>query len=340
MPRRTLLLAGLGVTAGLSGCTSPTIDRGGSGTGSGTGRGGTSSGGTGAQQPGASTTPVTGASEAAATETRLTALTIGVLAKKGDEAPSTRQQAILAQIRDAHLDHLRALGTADPTRPSGTDAGADPTTPSPSPAPSSLKDAISALVSAETTAADGYRRRMVGTQGDLALFWASMMAADQSHARALGSDQARSGTAAGRQRSAPTAVTAAQALAQLLAQVDAALYGYEAGLARLSGSAASRASKRITGLYQLRDTVTAKIAAGGGQPSPAAAVYVLDPKPTTLTAAHRLLAGMETRLQPYLGQWLTSATGPDLSTASSALSTAVSAGLDWGGPLDRWPGYP
>lgn len=290
---------------------------------------------------------VVGAAEATANETRLAALTAGVLARTGDGAPSKSQRLVLGQIRDAHLDHLQALGAPDPTQPGA--AGAIPLpSPSPSPAPTrsgaetetETDDAIAALIEQEQGAAAGYRQRVTVAQGDLALFWASLAVADAGYARALGSEKSRSATPLGRQRGTLTALTEAEAMTQLLAQTNAALYGYEAALARLSGAEARSAAKRITSFYRLRDILSATIIEAGGRPSSAAPVYLLDPKPTTVTSAHRLMAAVETRMQPYLGQWVRTSGGPNRTSAVSALSGSVSTGLDWGAPLDRWPGWP
>ncbi len=70
---------------------------------------------------------------------------------------------------------------------------------------------------------------------------------------------------------------------------------------------------------------------------------MLKPEPTDAASARTLAATLETRIQPFLGQWLRTAagsgTGSDRQTAQSALEAAVSAGLGWGAPLNFWPGW-
>ena len=331
----------MGILLGVGGCTNPASTGGGNGGGTGgaTGSGSGSPGRpTGSGGSGAPPTPIAGAAEAAATESRLAAVAIGVLDRTGDNAPTTRLRTILEQIRDAHLAHLSVLQSADPGQPG---AGAPVATPSALSMPSAsakLSEAVKALIKQEQTAALDYQTRVGAAPPEIALFWASMYEASRSFAQALGSDDARS-TALGLQRSPLAELDQANSMSQLLAQLNAALYGYEAALARLSGAEVTNANERIIGIYRLRDTLRVKILAAGGQPSPAAPAYVLDPKPTSRKAAHRLMAALETRMQPYLGQWLRTSTGKDRTAALKALSSSVSVGLVWGAPLNRWPGW-
>lgn len=327
-----MLLAGLGILLGVDGCTNPAIRGGGTGTGSRSPGGRTGSGGS-----GGSPSPI---AEAVATEARLAALAIGVLARTGDNAPTSRLRTILEQTRDAHLDHLSALRSTDPGQPGGTAPVATPSALSMPSASAKLSEAVKALIKQEQTAALGYQPRVGAAPAEIALLWASLYSASRSFAQALGSDDARSSTPLGLRRGRLAELDEARSRSQLLPQLNAALYGYEAALARLSGAEATDANERIIGIYQLRDTMRAKILAAGGQPSPAAPAYLLDPKPTGRTAAHKLMAALETRLQPYLGQLLCTSAGADRTTALGALSSSVSVGLVWGAPLNRWPGWP
>lgn len=329
------MLAGVGILLGTGGCTNPAIN--GSG---GSGRATSSTGqGNGSGGSGAPPSPIAGATEAIAAEARLAALAIGVLARTGDNAPSKRMRTILEQIRDAHLAHLSALHSADPRQPDGGVPVATPSALSVPSATAKVSEAVKALIKQEQTAALDYQKRVGAAPAEIALLWASLCESSRSFAQALDSDDARSSTPLGLQRGPLAQLDQAQSSSQLLTQLNAALYGYEAALARLSGSQATDANERIIGIYQLRNTMRAKIIAAGGQASPAAPAYVLDPKPTSLKTALKLMAALETRMQPYLGQWLGTSVGKDRTAALGALSSSVSVGLVWGAPLNRWPGW-
>ena len=335
-----MLLAGVGLVLGASGCTSPAID----GSGNGTGGERTSGNGGGRSGTGGSTgsaTPLPGAAEAVALETRLASLAVGVLTKTGSTAPSSRQKLILGQIRDAHLDHARALGSSDPLEP-GSSAAVPTSQPTPPPATVApeLEDAIAALIAIEKSAVSTYQANAGAATETATLLWASLTAASHGYADVLGSDSGRSRTPLGQTRKPLAQLTELDALSQLLGQIDACLYGYPAALAKLSGSATTTAARRISSYYRLRDQVTAQIVAGQATPPAAAAVYVLDPEPTGASSASRLAAALETRIQPYLGQWVRRATGADRTKALTTLLSSVSAALGWGGALDRWPGWP
>ncbi len=328
-----MLLGGLGLVLGASGCTNPAID----GSGNGTGGAGNSGnrGGRSGTAAGGPTLP--GAAEAVVLETRLASLAVGVLAKTGSTAPSARQKLILGQIRDAHLDHVRALVSPDPVEPGSAAAIA---TPEPATVAPELADAIAALIALEKSAVSTYQANTGSATETATLLWASLTAASHGYADALDSDSGRSRTPLGQNREPLAQLSELDAMSQLLGQIDACLYGYPAALAQLSGSATTTAARRISSYYQLRNQLTAQMVAGRATPPAAAAVYVLDPDPSGAASATRLAAALETRIQPYLGQWVRTATGADRTKALTALLSAVSAGLGWGGALNRWPGWP
>lgn len=351
-PRRAVLAAGLGTgLAGLlaaAGCgsdptTRPTPTSGPSGL--------PLPGGSPAGSPEPSDPPVAGATEAAALEAALAARATALLARTGSKAPDGRLRRILGQVRDAHLAHVAALTSPDPTDPAATPGGpsASPSvTPSPSasgrasgsPAGGSTDAAIASLIGAERAAARAHRARITGPASELVLLWTSLSAAAQSYATALDASASRGATVGGRTRLPLAPLTEVQARQQLLAQTYAAIYGYQAAVPFLSGGDQDDAFARITGYLRLRDSLRAGLVADGAQPPAADPAYQVSPRPTDDDSATALLAGIETRIQPFLGQWVRTATGADRSAALSRLLSTVTLALGLGAPLDRWPGWP
>ncbi len=254
---------------------------------------------------------------------------------------SSGQRKLVAAVRDAHLQHVAALSSPQPT--------SRPVSPLPSATPSraevarrSLAQSLSLLARNEQRQASRADGAAIDATGFDALLWGSLSVAATSYAAAL--------TAKGQ---VPTAVTArehrpmaamsdVEALQAMVRQLHALVFGYQLALGRLpaSGSNGRRALASLGDRRRLRDRLEQELIRRSANVPAAAPAYVPSVKPTTAGRAATLIRQMETALRPFCGLWLASATKiDDRRWALDTLAETDATARSWGASLTAWPGW-
>ena len=127
----------------------------------------------------------------------------------------------------------------------------------------------------------------------------------------------------------------------LLRQLHALVFGYQAAYPAFRGPEAKVVFDLLYRRREERDRLTAWLRERGQTVPAAEAAYALPGQPADRPRAVQLLAQMEIAYQPFAGAWVAAATDPGSRRAAlEALEEAVRLGLQWGGPLARWPGWP
>ncbi|WP_375431161.1 DUF4439 domain-containing protein [uncultured Friedmanniella sp.] len=319
--RRSLLAAGLAVLT--TGCTlsDPAI------------RGGSlpvSPSSSGTASP---TTPAkpSASAVAAVAERRLADLAERV--RTGSPKPSAARRALLRVVGATHLERATALAAADPaSRPVGQ----------PPPAVAATgKATLARLVTAERAAAAQYRRAAESSSGLTALLWGSMAVASSRYAAALAA--ADTPTAAAPRRHQPMAlVPDTTAVADLVAGLHAAVYGYQLALGRLEPGSATH-DRAVDGLRDRRlllGQLVERLDAAGADVPAAKPAYVPDPTPRDAKTAARLIRNLELALVPFGGLWLAAAArAADRRRALEVLTDTVARSERWGAEVLPWPGW-
>ncbi len=141
---------------------------------------------------------------------------------------------------------------------------------------------------------------------------------------------------AGRPRSRPDIA----ALEAALAAEQAASYGYGIVGSHLTGAPFAAAAADCVAHERARDSLTGLIAARGGRPRPAAAVYRMPIKVSTPERARSLAILLERQVTAaYLG--LVAVSDPALRTfAADHMRAAAVRAARWGGRPQAFPGLP
>lgn len=239
----------------------------------------------------------------------------------------TGTDALATRRREAHAAHLLALALPDPAL-----RLPDPARATPTPAPPVTGGDYRRLA---TAAGSSHRKAAIAASGSAAQFWAALAAFARSSTAArtiAGSDP----------RPQPEPVSGADAMAQLLTQVHAAIFGYQAALAPLRPSAQqdarARAARRLAALIDLRDDLSERLVAAKAEPPVAEPGYDLGAL-TTPAESTALQTRLEDGLQPWLGRWVRAVDDDGRTAAVDALLDTVAAAVALGATVSVWPGY-
>jgi hypothetical protein len=251
------------------------------------------------------------------------------------------QRAALSAIRNAHLAHVAALRSPEPTsRPTPTAAATQRSNPSLERL--SLAAALPALIKAERAAATAARRAALGAHGFDALLYGSLSIAASRYAAALASKDPVPFAKPIPPRGLP-ALSDVQAVQDVVAQLHALIYGYQLAIGKLP-VLSKRHQRAVAELLQqriLRDRLIAILTRRGAavpaaEPAYVPAVRVHDP-----ASAARSIRLMRSALLPYCGLFLAAAASPaDRSFAFDTLNDAAEIAGAWGAALTTWPGWP
>lgn len=250
----------------------------------------------------------------------------------------------MAQAFDVHVTALLARRPElRPTEQPAPEPGWTPALrPSPTVAlPAGNRDrAVRVVLDQLDKATTDHRRNALGSNGSIALVWGSLAAYAGSAAVALEANLTRP---------APPMVpihaaspwSDMEAAQQVLRQVHALVYGYQAAIPWFRGAEFQSAYDTLVRRRELRDQLTRQLRDAGMIAPPAAAAYTLPLQPRDRSTAAEMLARMETAFAPFAGGWLAAATdGETRGEALQALEEATVLGIRWGGPLVVWPGWP
>ena len=345
LSRRRLLGRGLGVgaallTVGVSGCTpsDPSVS-----TGNETSLPSAASSTSTRPKPSAPRTPEARSSALASGEQQLADLAAAVLSGPRGDDLSKSQRRFLTALRDAHLRHVAALRSPQPTtRPMTPGATATPGNASSSVAKLSVKKSLSLLARREKSQAAAARRVATDATGFDALLSGSISVAARSYAAALTSEDEASIDIADEAPRPMTAVSDVAGVQSMVRQLHALVYGYQIALGRLSRSSADgrRAIRSLRRHRELRDRLEDALVKRSASVPAAAGAYVPTVKPTTAGRSRRLIRGMEVAFQPFCGLWLASATtGGDRRLALKTLEQTMDNARAWGADLTVWPGW-
>ena len=331
LSRRDALLALLGMSVALAGCTRDTPP---------------------AQEPLAessnstSSTPATatgspaatpqGTSESAAIELALADLAGATLSGRQRSSLTRAQRELLSAVRGGHLDHATALHSPEPTsRPEPS------STTSPRPGTVAPKKAIAALIKQERSAASRHAKSALGSTGFDALLWASMSVAASSYASALAAGKAHATEKS--PRSQLPELAEPDAISELVAQLHALVYGYQLaiGQLRVLSRARARAVTELRRIRVLRDRLVAILAARSTDAPVPQAAYVPSVRVHDAASAGQLIEQMQSALLPHCGLFLASAsTASNRKLAFDTLAGTAATARSWGAPLTAWPGWP
>jgi len=131
---------------------------------------------------------------------------------------------------------------------------------------------------------------------------------------------------------------AVPALQAALAAENAAIFGYGAAGAHLTGSSRAAAAKDWTAHNRARDTLAAMISARGATPAAAQAFYQLPFRVRNASSAARLAAYLEDGVtRAYLG--LVAVGDPRLRRfGAMAMQAAAQRAASWRGSTEPFPG--
>ena len=128
--------------------------------------------------------------------------------------------------------------------------------------------------------------------------------------------------------SAPSSVTATQALTSVIRGLDAAIYGYGIVGSHLSGSEQKKAKKAMTTLNRQRLSFMLVV---GAQVNPEAVAYQIPFPVTDSNSAKRLAALLEITLIPLFTTAAQATTGPVQTAALLAKTKAAARAAIWAG---------
>ncbi|MGI3780103.1 MAG: DUF4439 domain-containing protein [Janthinobacterium lividum] len=329
--RRDLLRLGL-VLPVLTGCSvSPGV----------TPRPGTSDGGAPVTPGAASPARAPRVPAVADAEQALSAYAGAILSGPHRKDLSGDRHRLLTFLRDAHADHAVALAGDDPSaRP--TTAAPSPRATAPNLAGLSLDGSLKRLAQQEASQATAHRRTVAGASGLAALLSGSLAVAADSYAAALGASTTPSVSAKKARRPAALLSDVA-ATQQLVAQLDAVVYGYQLAIGKLkyASSARRRAVSELAASRRLLDTEIAFLLSRKADVPAAEPAYAPSPPVRSSADAGRLVRGMRARLEPFVGLTLAAAATPAARTQALGLLTSTCrTARSWGAPLQAWPGWP
>jgi hypothetical protein len=296
-------------------------------------------------RPTSSTAPPAEArsSALASAEQRLADLAAAILAGPRRDDLSKSQRTLLTAVRDAHLRHVAALRSPQPTSRPGTPAAtAAPGSSSSSVAKLSVRKSLSLLAGREKSQAAAARRVATGATGFDALLSGSISVAARSYAAALTTTGPVSMRGTGEPPAPMTAVSDVAGVQSVVRQLHALVYGYQLALGRLSRSSADgqRALRSLRRHRRLRDRLEDTLVKRSAGVPAAAGAYVPTVEPSTAGRSRRLIRGMEVAFQPFCGLWLASATtAADRRLALDTLEQTVDTARAWGSDLSVWPGW-
>ena len=326
MNRRAMLIFSGAVALSLTGCTQDGPQTSGRGRSS-------------APAPQTPTpTPVPGTVEAAERENDLAAFSAAALDRFEDRL-SAADRNLLTNLRDAHLAHAAVLTQPNPPAPSASTPAAPPALGH------GPKAARARLKSLETKAAKAYSGLALSPTGpedhlgDLALLWASLATASTCYAAACSRGSNPGSEVVGDHRTNVAVAGPDTAVHDLLEQCYAIIFGYQTALAALSGSRADHARSRMAGYRDLRDQLADQLS-DQRLPVPAPhAAYRLPVQPTSDTRSAQLIGRMESRMLPYLGQWLRTASSDDRRRSLDTMIETAQDAQTWSPKIIVWPGY-
>ncbi|QDP96280.1 DUF4439 domain-containing protein [Microlunatus elymi] len=322
--------------------------------------------------PSPTPTPLPGTVEAAATEDALAGYAHAMLTRYDDlEAAGKR---LITRIRDAHVAHAAVLNSTDPTavpaptsgastptssataptgsatppgeggsaaQPGGCSCSSQPTTP----LPTSSTKALKTLRAMETKAAAAHRKRALAPTGPqdqlpwLTLLWGSLSSAAASYAQALAEGLDPGEAPLQDHRVAVELPSATGAVQSLVEQCYAVIFGYQAALAKLSGSTADHARSSLAGYRDLRDQLSGWLTGQDTDVPAAHAAYRLPIQPTNSSRAAALIGTMEDQLLPFLGQWLATTEHDQQRALDTMITGSRNVGY-WSDKINLWPGWP
>lgn len=335
LDRRHALLVFLGLPVALVGCTrnDPQVlePRGeASSTGSSTAAMPTPT-----SAPASPPTPSRGMSDAAAIELAMANLAGATLTGKQHTQLTSAQRALLAVVRAGHLDHAAALRSPEPTsRPAPT----SPTSAKPGTLPP--KKALAALIKQERTAASRHGKTALGSSGFEALLWTSMSVAASSYASALSAGKAVP-MAPTTRRQLPS-LSETDAVAELVSQLHALIYGYQHAIGKLPvvSKARARAVAELLRARILRDQLIGILTSRSAEVPVAKAAYVPSVRVHNATTAGLLIRRMQSALLPHCGLVVAAAGNPGVRRlAFDTLASTARTARSWGAPLPVWPGW-
>lgn len=336
--RRSLLIFGLAGGFGLASCTSPSElpD----------------------PEPSASATPtpdpLPGMVYAAADERRLAEFAEAMADTFADDL-DTGDRRLLAALADAHHRHAAVLAAPDPLALPGPEPTPPPTSSpsarasgSPSASAPSVGGnphrAFERLAAMETDAAEGYRwyadppRGPEDQLGLLGLLWGSLAAASTMYAEACDRRRNPGREPVGVTRLPAELPSPTEAMHHVVAQCYPMIFGYQTAIAKLSGSRGDHARAVLSGYRDLRDVLSSELVGEEVDVPTARAAYELPVQPEDDASAAELLAIMERRMLPHLGQWL--ATAEDRTAALDAMINTARETQIWSPAIMVWPGWP
>ena len=263
--------------------------------------------------------------------------TTGASSPTSGSSPTVTPEATTAGSGSA----TNSAGASGSALPTGTATGS-PTAPT---LPKSPAKAIKKLRALETKASAAHRKRALDPTGPqdqrgwLTLLWGSLATAADDYARALTAGRDPGAHPDQDHRVAVKLPDAATAVQNLVEQCYPIIFGYQAAIAGLSGSAADHARSSLAAHRALRDQLSKWLTEQKADVPNAHAAYDLPVQPTSPSRAAKLLGTMEDQLLPYLGQWLASSKDDQESGLTAMITGTRNVGY-WTHKINIWPGWP
>lgn len=248
---------------------------------------------------------------------------------------SKDQLALLAAVRAGHLDHVGALNSPEATN---EPVSAPPASPQPGTLP--VDQTLASLIKRERAAARSHAKTARASSGFPALLWASMSVAASSYASALSNESAV--RIASSKRHPLPAVSADQAVAELVAQLHALVYGYQLAIGRLPvlGKRRVRAVAELLRVRILRERLISILTKHSVKVPVPMSAYVPSVRVHDAASAGKLIAHMQSALLPFCGLFVAAAKGDSRKLAFDTLDATARTARSWGAPLSAWPGWP
>lgn len=245
----------------------------------------------------------------------------------------------LAAVSQAHRLHAAALQADEPlSRPS-------PVSTSPQPSSKKNKDSSKERKALSRQRAEQLKtvRKYAGAGAESENGLRSLLLGSLAAFAAAAPTLAGSGTVALTTPSPQVLATSeGVAASDLLRQLYAIVYGYQAAAAPLSPGSKAREEcmDRLAAHERLRDTLVDALSASKTEVPVADAVYALPYQVSDAKNSAKLRAEMESALLPYLGGWLAVAGDSRVSRLSMAgLAAGATTAAKLGGKVPAWPGF-
>jgi hypothetical protein len=133
-------------------------------------------------------------------------------------------------------------------------------------------------------------------------------------------------------------MTRTEALRQVIAAEDAAIYGYGIVAGQLAGNAATRARRALHAHRTWRDRWAVILSASGETVPPAEPAYQLPFPVQTPAAARQLAAHIDARLVGWYADLVAATQGDERSPAIDAARECATRAVVWGAPSQAFPG--